>query len=366
MSVVAVDLHVRHVDAVLQQRADQRLGLLRGVQPVGGVADHEEPRRDLLESVGERGAAVGQVEVVDGLRDEQEGVGVEALGEVVALVLEIALDRELGREIVAQLLALLQPPPELFPHGPVAQVRDVPDHPGDRKPVPGRLAAVVIAPGPVRVGVDRLPRDLVERDALRRYLGRGRQDDRAPDARGIRNGPLEGLHSAHAAADDGQQRVDPEAVEQEPLRLDHVRDGQHRELEAEGLAGLRVDGGGAGAALAAADHVGAEEEVLVRVEGAAGPDGLVPPAGLFIRGRVAPGDVGVAGEGVEDQDGVAAVGVERPVGLVGDRERGRQRRPALQLERFVECRVLRLDDVVQPILRRVISAHHNTGQGAIP
>ena len=81
-----------------------------------------------------------------------------------------------------------------------------------------------------------------------------------------------------------------------------------------GPAGERVDRGRAGGALAAAEDVGADDERVVGVEGAAGADQRLPPAA----GAAGPA---VAGEGVEDEDGVVAGGIEPAPGAVGDRDR---------------------------------------------
>ena len=78
--------------------------------------------------------------------------------------------------------------------------------------------------------------------------------------------------------------------------------------------------GGAGRTLAAAEHVGAHDEVLVGVDRLAGPDRVVPPTrrGVATSGR--PGGVAVAGPGVAHQHGVRGVGVEASPRLVGDHD----------------------------------------------
>ena len=93
------------------------------------------------------------------------------------------------------------------------------------------------------------------------------------------------------------------------------------------LAGGGVLRGRPGAPAAAADHVGADDEVLVGVESLAGTDHHVPPARALVVGAVQPGDVGVAGEGVGDEDGVVLALVQRAVGLVGERERRQRAAP---------------------------------------
>jgi hypothetical protein len=45
---------------------------------------------------------------------------------------------------------------------------------------------------------------------------------RGEDALGIACGPLQDLHPAHRAADDGQQGIDAQPVHQHALRADHV------------------------------------------------------------------------------------------------------------------------------------------------
>ncbi|MFK4491274.1 hypothetical protein ABIA45_006352 [Bradyrhizobium sp. USDA 336] len=113
----------------------------------------------------------------------------------------------------------------------------------------------------------------------------------------------------------------PEPVDQHRLRAHHVRNGDDGEVEAPDLAGGGIDRRRPGRTHAAADHVGADDEVVLGIDGAAGADQRLPPAGLA-GDRMDVGDMLVAGQRMTDQHGVGAIGVELAIGLVGDLERG--------------------------------------------
>ena len=74
-----------------------------------------------------------------------------------------------------------------------------------------------------------------------------------------------------------------------------------------------VDRGGPGGAVAAAEHVGADDEVAVRVEPLAGADHHVPPSRLF-RALVEASGVRAARQRMAHQDRVVARGVQVAVG----------------------------------------------------
>ncbi len=128
---------------------------------------------------------------------------------------------------------------------------------------------------------------------------------------------MQHLHAAHRAADHGKELLDAERVDELLLRAHHVADGDDRKAEIPRAAGGGIELGRAGRAHAAADDIGADEEIALGVEHLAGADENVPPAGLAGH-RMRLGDILVAGQRMADQDRVRAVGIELTVGLVCD------------------------------------------------
>ncbi len=109
------------------------------------------------------------------------------------------------------------------------------------------------------------------------------------------------------------------AVSEGVVRESHVVAFARPGIDAGGIGGVggrslhgRIDVVGT-----AAQIVGADDEILVRVDGFSGAYETAPPAGLFrgIIGVIAAA-MGVAGQGVDDQDGVVFFLVERSEGLV--------------------------------------------------
>src|SRR3546814_6877050 len=82
---------------------------------------------------------------------------------------------------------------------------------------------------------DLLAANLVEGDVLRGVARRRGDRHRGKDLFGIARRPLQHLHAAHRAADDAEQLVDAEPVDQQLLRAHHVGDGDYRKVERPGL-----------------------------------------------------------------------------------------------------------------------------------
>ena len=181
-----------------------------------------------------------RVEVVERAGDEQVGVGVEVLGELVALVPQVRLDLEIDVEVELDRVGA-ERAAEFLHHRVVGQVGDVPDHAREAQAAARHHAVpVVVAAVEIRVGGDRLARDLVERDVLRRELGRRRDHDRVADAVRVADRPLQRLHRAQAPAHHGGEGGDAQAVGEPRLRVHPVLDRDHGEGGAVGLAGRGV------------------------------------------------------------------------------------------------------------------------------
>ena len=71
-----------------------------------------------------------------------------------------------------------------------------------------------------------------------------------------------------------------EIVEERRLRPHHVANRHQWKIESVRLASRRVDFGGSRRSHAAADHVRADDEEAVRVDGLSRPDEDIPPARL--------------------------------------------------------------------------------------
>ena len=216
-------------------------------------------------------------------------------------------------------------------------------HAGHRQSHARAAALRIVAVVPLRVLHDGLAADFVEGDGLGAFpRGRG-QGNQAPHEGRILDAPLQHQHSAHRTADDGGERGQTKVIAEEFLRVHHVADGDEGKREAERPARARVGRRGPAGTLAAAEDVGAEDEKVIRVDRLAGPDEIIPPAGLGIGEGVDAGAVVVAAERVADHDRVVAGGVEPAVGLVPQGEAG-QNLAALEGERLRVDKIVRLDE----------------------
>ncbi len=275
---------------------------------------------------GEAAAAAGDVVEVHRLADDEVAVGVEAAPELGAVVLEVALDLELlpeAERVGAPGSTRSRPKRSVntlsLRNVTWATIRAMARPVGRARRLAG---VVVVAAAPVRVELDRPAADGAPGDLLGRRLHAGRDgDDRAHPLR-VHDRPLEDLHPAHRAADDGVPAGDAEVVGEPGLDAHHVADRDDREARAVRPAVDGVRRRRAGRALAAAEHVGAHDEPAVGVDRRPGPTmaSHQPGVGVAATGRA--GDVAVARPGVAEEHGVGAVGVERAPRLVGDGDVG--------------------------------------------
>ena len=203
-------------------------------------------------------------------------------------------------------------------------------HARNREATVRRLARIIIAPLPARVGHDCLPSQLVKTDILRRMAAGRSHHEHAFSAFGPVRRQAQRLHPAHRSPDHRVQPFDAERIEQSHMRAHHVANGDDRETH-----GIRLpvvgEAGGPGRPHAAADHIGADYVETVGVDRLARAHHTFPPAGLAGQWMRA-GDILVAGQRMAQQDRVRSVLGQRPVGLIGDLDT-RQYAPAIERQR---------------------------------
>ncbi len=257
MSPVGLDLRERHPCTRGVERMHERARLRCRKQPVAGERHHAKPRLDAAKRLRQHPIVIrGDVEIVHRPRQIQIAVGIEPLDEGRALIAQIAFDLKVRVEGKCRQIAILHPPTELAMQCRIREVGDMRSHPRHAEAAMRMGALLEVAPVvPIRIGHHSLPAEFV-------YAGHRQHREYA--AR-IGCGPLQRLHAAHRAADDAEQRVDAQAVEQHGLRTHHVRNRDDRKIQSPQFAGGRVGRRRPGRAHAAADHVHANDEVAVGV-----------------------------------------------------------------------------------------------------
>ncbi len=187
-----------------------------------------------------------------------------------------------------------------------------------------RISAVgeIAATAPIWISHHRLTADLVEGDILCGMPGRSRDRQRREHAVRIARRPLQHLHASHRAARHRKQRLDAEIIEQHRLGADHVAHSNDRKVETPRHSGCRIGRSRPGTAHAAADDIGADNEIALGVDRLAGPDHGLPPTRLAGHRMIVDG-VLVAGQRMANQYRIAACGIERAVGLIGNLQRAK-------------------------------------------
>jgi hypothetical protein len=290
----------------------------------------------------------------------KRSTNIEALDKGRALVAQIAFDLEVRVEREGRQVAILHAAAELAMQRRVGEIGDVPGHPRDGETAMRERALFEIAPAaPVGIGHHGLPSEFMERDVLRRVARRARDRQCREHALRIGRSPLQHLHAAHRAADDAEQCFDAQAIEQHGLRADHVGNCDDRKIQSPHLARRRIGRGRAGRSHATADHVRADDEIVLRIERAAGADHGLPPA-RFAGHRVDVGDMLVACQRMADQDCVGALGIELAIGLIGDLE-GREIDAAIELQRLVQTEHHHLRRRMVGLVRTILAEDRRTG-----
>src|SRR5664279_4687844 len=132
--------------------------------------------------------------------------------------------------------------------------------------------------------------------------------------------PLERVHPAHRASDDGRPTFDAECIAQRNLRGHLIANCDKGEACAE-LGSIWCMRCRTGAALAPAQNIGGDDKPTVGVYGLAWTNDVIPPprGGMSIS-RTAR-NMAVAGERVRDENRVRGIVIEGADCLVGDAHR---------------------------------------------
>ena len=229
------------------------------------------------------------VVVVHRLRQRDVGVRVEAGRELLAVVLEVRLDRV--ATTVERLLVALAAATEAFVELELGPVRDLADPACERHPAPRTLARAPRRSSRRRGSSDRhgWRGSAASTSAISSAVAR------APHAITTACGTRSGNATAHSSArwppidppTTAAHRAMPSRSASAASTHHLVADRHDREARAVRRARGRIDRRRSGGALAAAEHVGAHHEEPVGVDRPARADDRVPPT-LRARDRVRP------------------------------------------------------------------------------
>ncbi len=323
---VVAEVAREHDRVVVDRRTDAAEDALLPVdreQPVAVDAEHERAGRDLRQRVFDAAPTPTHVVRVHRLDEGQVAVRIEPAGELVAVEVEVALHGEPAAAAERAHARLPRPLKAQIELGRAAVVQQR-HAPRQREAAVRTLAVgrvVVVAAREARVDAEGLELHRVERDLVGGRRRGSRQHREALDAIRQPDAPLQSVHAAHRAADDGRPPLDAETVGQQGLRRHLVA---HREIRKARppFAPVGADRGGAGRTLASAQHVRGDDEPAVGVDRGSRSDHLAPPAvGRMPRARLTT-HVTVAREGVQHEHRVVGGRVQLAPRLVREPREG--------------------------------------------
>ena len=153
---------------------------------------------------------------------------------------------------------------------------------------------------------------------------RDTDDECALNAVGMEDRPVQRLHAADGAAQHKAEAADAERIEQARLRTDVVANADQRKIRPVDFACFGIDGPGPRGAVTGAQHVDADDEIVLQREDRAGSKDFGPPGadqsrarkrvanknGIILR-RIQPAVNGVMQRGTDE--GAAALKRQRAV-----------------------------------------------------
>ena len=150
------------------------------------------------------------------------GIGIEPAHETLSLMVKIAFDGEQRLIGGGGVDRRLQGAAELARHGVLAEVGDMPHHPGHGQAVVRAAVGRVVAAVPIRIGDDGAAADFIEGNLHRVVRNAGRNRNANADALRKMDRPGQRLHAAHRTADDSEQLRNAQMFDQFCLHRHHV------------------------------------------------------------------------------------------------------------------------------------------------
>src|SRR5581483_5116477 len=235
---------IRSGGAYLLSKAAHRVG---GEEPVGADANEAEPRADTAVGLNRRSIAANRIPCIHRAQDGEIGIGIKAVDEALALVIEITGDVEAAADEATS--AVQQPGVLAVAVGIAAKPffeerrRLVADHGNltrQPEPVAGWLLRQIAAALPLGIVLDGLTLQVIERKPHRAER-RHAYNQRAVYPGWVKDSPFKGLHAADRAAQNQPQTADAERVKKLRLGADVVADRDEGKVGAVAFTGGGID-----------------------------------------------------------------------------------------------------------------------------
>ena len=311
VAALAGDIAVAHGFAEGNQRVDYFLRLLRREQPVARETDDQPAALGLGQMSREFRRILADIEEIHGQRQLDIAVGVESFHEFITLIGEIGSDAKFFFEFGRQFPGLQSIRFEFFSHGFGGQIGNVAEHAGEGQSRRGCGAFVDVLPvSIISIAPDCVAAHDIERKCLSRQAGARSKRDGSGEAFRMACRPRHNLMPAHGSANRREEAGHSYVIDEPELCFHHVQRCDCREVRAIALSGCGIPVVGAGGSTAPSQNIRANDEVTIRVDGFAGPNGYIPPPGLIL--RIMARYVRVAAKRVTDQDCIVFGAFSRP------------------------------------------------------
>lgn len=267
--------------------------LMGGIQPVAGEAGEKKLTLSPFQTVA--------LILVNRSSENEIAIGVKAMSELVPLVAQVALDRELLAPFHLATTTKLRFKARF------AQIADVPRHARNTQAIGGRILRRVIPTQKLWIPQDRLPPHFIEG-----YLQRGMScatggHPALRHAIRVQGCQSKSLHSSHTPTCDQAQLRNLEVVKQIRMAIRHIFDRYLGKPTPPGSS-IGCQTGWPGGSLTPTQRIHPNDIELVRIDRFACPKQALPPAK----------HIGIAAEGVADQDRIVPSRIQAAPSLVAN------------------------------------------------